>query len=46
MVIPRSQSKCKMSPIAYICLLSLTTVDMTVLGCTVLDVANNRTQLC
>ena len=34
------------APIAYICLLSLTTVDMTVLGCTVLDVANNRTQLC
>ena len=29
------------APIAYICLLSLTTVDMTVLGFTVLDVANN-----
>ena len=29
------------SAIAYICLLSLTTVDMTVLGFTVLDVANN-----
>ena len=62
MVIPRSQSKCKMSPIAYICLLSLTTVvagspvgphsleidcvslttvDMIVLGFTALDVANN-----
>ena len=29
------------APITYICLLSLTTVDMTVLGFTVLDVANN-----
>ena len=29
------------APIAYICLLSLTTVDMTVLGFTVLDVANH-----
>ena len=29
------------APIAYICLLSLTTVDMTVRGFTVLDVANN-----
>ena len=29
------------APIAYICLLSLTTVDMTVLGFTVLDVPNN-----
>ena len=29
------------APITYICLLSLTTVDMTVLGFTVLDVPNN-----
>ena len=29
------------APITYICLLSLTTVDMTVRGFTVLDVANN-----